>query len=334
MQAPGFWWQRRISYAAWLLMPVSWIYAAIATSRLSKPATRTSIPVICIGNFTAGGAGKTPTAIALCTILKGFGETPFFLSRGYGGTISAPTLVDPAHHSFAQIGDEPLLLSRHAPVIVARDRVAGAHLAAQKGASIIIMDDGMQNPSLAKDIVIAVVDGATGIGNGLTIPSGPLRLPMQRQWPLVNAVLVIGEGDAGKEVASIAQNMGKAVFQAALTPTASALQNLKHKPVLAFAGIGRPEKFFATLRDHGISIKKEISFPDHHAFTTKELADLVAMADQEGLILVTTEKDLVRISDPEIAKKCVPLPVELAVNSTDFQNYLTQILATSPAKKA
>jgi tetraacyldisaccharide 4'-kinase len=191
MRAPRFWWHPSPSLRANLLRPVGLVYGSVAASRMKRRGEQAELPVICIGNFTAGGAGKTPTAIAIATILDTAGENPAFLSRGYGGRLAGPVRVQPQHGA-ADIGDEPVLLSRTARTIVSRSRPAGARLAYEIGATVVIMDDGLQNPSLVKDCAIAVVDGATGIGNGLPLPAGPLRVPMGTQWPLVDAVLVIG----------------------------------------------------------------------------------------------------------------------------------------------
>ncbi len=328
MRAPGFWWKPEKTFPALCLAPLSWLYSAIAERRMRKAGAAVGIPVICIGNFTAGGAGKTPTAIAMSGLLRKAGETPFFLSRGYGGTLTGPLMVDPAIHQAAEVGDEPLLLCRHAPTIIARDRVAGAALCKANGASVILMDDGMQNPALTKTLTLAVIDGATGIGNGLALPAGPLRMTMNAQWPLADAILVLGTGAAGEAIASEARARGKAVFTAELKPAPEAAQRLSGQKVFAFAGIGRPEKFFETLRSLGADVVEARAFPDHHAFTPAELDALVAEARKRGLTLVTTEKDLARIPAPWAADIAV-LPVELFITSGDFVAFLMEALAKS-----
>lgn len=295
MRAPAFWWRQRLSLPSILLFPTSFLYGAIAGRRMSLKGEKAALPVICIGNFTVGGAGKTPTAIAVAELLAASGEFPVFLSRGYGGSESGPLQVEPQHSS-VEIGDEPLLLAATAPVIVSRHRPSGARLALETGATAIVMDDGLQNPSLAKDCAIAVVDGATGIGNGLTIPSGPLRAPMAAQWAAIDAVVVIGEGGAGDRVAREAERHGKKVFAGRLVPDEASLPALRQSDVLAFAGIGRPEKFFETLRGAGIRVAETRSFPDHHVYATTEIDDLMRIARERDLTLVTTEKDMARLS--------------------------------------
>ncbi|WP_112663301.1 tetraacyldisaccharide 4'-kinase [Microvirga flavescens] len=319
MRAPAFWWQRRPTFLAHILRPLAAIYGTIAARRMRRAGERATLPVICIGNFTAGGAGKTPTALAVAKLLAETGEKPAFLSRGYGGNLPGPVQATAAH-SAADVGDEPLLLSRMAPVIVAHDRPAGAQLASQVGASVIVMDDGLQNPSLRKDLAIAVVDGATGIGNGLCIPAGPLRAPLDAQWPVVDAVLIVGEGEAGESIAVDAARHGKRVFRAAIVPDPKAVSHLQGSKVLAFAGIGRPEKFFETLRACGASVERTRAFPDHHPYTAQDLHALMYEAKRDDLQIVTTEKDLMRIaalSDKSIAQGIIALPITLQIGEQD-----------------
>jgi tetraacyldisaccharide 4'-kinase len=314
MQAPAFWWRRRPSLAAQLLRPSAALYGALAARRMRLPGERAAVPVICIGNFTVGGAGKTPAALAVAALLKARGERPFFLSRGYGGSLSGPVLVDPRSHAAAEVGDEPLLLARAAPTVVSRDRPAGARLAAEQGASVIVMDDGLQNPSLHKDRAIAVVDGATGFGNGLPLPSGPLRAPLAAQWQRVDAVLVIGAGAAGDEIARDARRRGKAVFRGRLAPDPPVAASLRGVRVLAFAGIGRPQKFFETLRAVGAQVAIERAFPDHHPYSPADVAALSALAQAQYLVLVTTEKDRVRLVGMPGMEAAVALPVSLLLD--------------------
>ena len=266
MRRPAFWSATPPTLSARLLSPLAWLYGSVTARRMAGAGTRGPVAIICVGNFVAGGAGKTPTAIALARLLLRRGEMPAFLSRGYGGRLAGPVAVDPARHAAADVGDEPLLLARAAPAFVAHDRVAGARLAASAGASVVIMDDGLQNPSLAKDLAIAVVDGASGIGNGLALPAGPLRAPLERQLGHVGAVVIIGAGAAGERVAAEARRAGVPVHAARLVADAAAAAAIRRRPVLAFAGIGRPEKFFATLEDAGAVVVERVAFPDHHRF--------------------------------------------------------------------
>jgi len=323
MRAPRFWWQPSASLQANLLRPVGLVYGSVAASRIRRRGEQVELPVICIGNFTAGGAGKTPTALAIAAILDGAGENPIFLSRGYGGRLAGPVRVQPQHGA-ADIGDEPVLLSRTARTIVSHSRPAGARLAYEIGATVVVMDDGLQNPSLIKDCAIAVVDGATGIGNGLPLPAGPLRAPMRAQWPLVDAVLVIGNGEPGRQVALEADEHGKRVFTASLEPAPEAAETLRGRRVMAFAGIGRPEKFFDTLHACGAIVDVTHAFPDHHSFKPEEVAALRQEAEKLGLLPVTTEKDLVRITDASAAwPELMALPVRLRIeNETGLRNLL------------
>ncbi|MBF9195613.1 tetraacyldisaccharide 4'-kinase [Microvirga terrestris] len=323
MRAPRFWWQPSPSLEANLLRPVGLIYGSVTANRMKRRGEQVELPVICIGNFTAGGAGKTPTALAVATILDGAGENPVFLSRGYGGRLAGPIRVQP-QHGVTDIGDEPVLLSRAARTIVSRSRPAGARLAYEIGATVVIMDDGLQNPSLIKDCAIAVVDGATGIGNGLPLPAGPLRAPMAAQWPMVDAVLVIGDGEPGQRIVREADEHGKRVFTASLKPTPEAAEALKGRRVMAFAGIGRPEKFFDTLHACGAIVDVTHAFPDHHSFKPEEVAALRQEAESLALLPVTTEKDLVRIANAaEVWPALMALPVRLRIeNETGLRNLL------------
>jgi tetraacyldisaccharide 4'-kinase len=309
MKAPAFW-GAPPGILAWLLSPLGWLYGRIAAARMARAGTRIDIPVVCVGNFTAGGAGKTPTALWIVAWLQRQGRRPVVLSRGYGGSLGGPLLIDPARHGAADCGDEPLLLARIAPVVVSADRAAGARLAATRG-DVIVMDDGMQNPAIAKDAVIAVVDGGAGVGNGFSLPAGPLRAPLADQLPHASAVLVIGEGLAGEAVAKAARAAGKPVVRGALAPDPAAIARLAGKPLLAFAGIGRPEKFFDTLRDAGLDVRTTRSFADHHAFTLAEAQGLAADAATAGLTLATTEKDAVRWPVPVGPPLTVPVSLSL-----------------------
>jgi tetraacyldisaccharide 4'-kinase len=313
MKAPAFW-NAPPGLLARLLSPLGWLYGRITAARMARAGARLDVPVICIGNFTAGGAGKTPTALWIVAWALRQGLRPVVLSRGYGGKLSGPLVVDPARHGAGDCGDEPLLLARTAPVVIGADRLAGTRLAATLG-DVIVMDDGMQNPAVAKDAVIAVADGGAGLGNGFCLPAGPLRAPLARQLPHVSAMLVIGEGAAGETVADSARRAGKPVIRGMLAPDPGTIARLAGRPLLAFAGIGRPEKFFETLRRAGLDVRTTRSFADHHAFTLAEARVLAADAATAGLTLVTTEKDAVRW--PASAGPLETLPVSLAMQPDD-----------------
>jgi tetraacyldisaccharide 4'-kinase len=343
MRDPAFWWTEH-SAAATVLAPLGACYGAIAARNMARPGRKAPVPVICVGNFTLGGAGKTPTAIALARLLLESGHRPFFLSRGYGGRIAGPVRINHPHPTlhpwergrlvraledaggtpalpggsagWCDVGDEPLLLAQVAPTVVARDRPAGVKAAAAGGADAIIMDDGLQNPSVGKDLAIAVVDGRRGIGNGRTFPAGPLRAPLEAQLDHVDAVLVVGAaGRAAEHAIGAAQSRGVPVFHGDLDPAPDAVAALAGKPVLAFAGIADPDKFFATLEAHGIPATIRKPFPDHHRYAADEMSALVDCARRNGLTLVTTEKDLARLSrDPaaaDLIERSAVLPVTL-----------------------
>lgn len=307
-RAPRFWWSPAPDARALLLAPLGSLYGAVTARRMARPGARVGVPIVCIGNFVVGGAGKTPTAIALARALQAAGETPFFLTRGYGAPapLCAPARVDLARHGYAQTGDEPRLLAAVAPTIVAHDRAAGARLAVEQGASVIVMDDGMQNPLLHKDFTIAVVDGATGVGNGLCVPAGPLRAPLAAQTPFVDAAILIGESPQ-----AAMREIFPAAVAARLVPAPDAAAALAGRRTLAFAGIGRPDKFFETVLESGATLVGTRAFPDHHPFTASDLEELRARARALEATLVTTEKDLVRLPD---AGDVLSLPVTLATN--------------------
>jgi tetraacyldisaccharide 4'-kinase len=324
VQAPQFWW-REAGPAAALLAPVAGVYGAVAAARLAHAGERAGVPVLCVGNPTLGGSGKTPTALLLARLLIGAGERPFLLSRGYGGALAGPVTVDPRHHRAIDVGDEPLLLARCAPTVIARDRVAGARAARTAGASVIVMDDGFQNPALAKDLSILVVDARRGVGNGRVFPAGPLRAPLDAQLARAQAVLMIGDGPAAQPI-----------LRGRLVPDADAVVALQRHRVLAFAGIGDPDKFFATLAAASIEAPVRRGFPDHHPYTAADAAALLAAADREGLVPVTTEKDLVRLgaarATADLAARAHALPVTLAIEDEDrFRDF---VLAAIEAAKA
>lgn len=323
MRAPGFWW-RQPGLASALLAPLAAAYGAVAGRRMARPGARAGLPVVCIGNLTLGGAGKTPTAIAAAQLLAAAGWRPAFLSRGYGGRLPGPVRVDPERHRAEEVGDEPLLLARLAPTIVARDRVAGAAAARAGGADLVVMDDGFQNPALAKDCAVLVVDAARGIGNGCVFPAGPLRAPFATQLAQAHAVLAIGEGDAARPVVEAAARAGVPIFSARLEPDADVLAALRGARVLAFAGIGDPEKFFRTLDTAGIAIAARRGFPDHHRYSASEATGLLRAADADGLVLVTTEKDFARLDrdGPAAAlrarARALPARLALGAGFADF----------------
>jgi tetraacyldisaccharide 4'-kinase len=292
---PAFW-RGPTSWKSHLLRPLGALYGAVAAQRMRRKGMDAGIPVLCVGNYHVGGAGKTPTVLALADILRELGETPVVLSRGYGGRLRGPVMVDPARHAAADVGDEPLMLSPRLPVAVSRNRIDGVALARSQRASVILMDDGFQNPAIAKDASLVVIDGDRGLGNGQVFPAGPLRAPLKPQLALTDALIVVGDGAAGAAVAAAVAARGAEVFSAAFKPDAASVAALRGKRALAFAGIGDPGRFFQTLGDSGVEVVRGRAFADHHPFSQREIAALAAEAGRDALTLVTTEKDMARLS--------------------------------------
>ncbi len=330
-QAPAFW-SRPESLTAALLAPIGGVIGAITLHRMTQPGVALDIPVICVGNPTVGGAGKTPTSLMILAQLAAMGARPFALLRGHGGRLAGPVQVDRQQHDASAVGDEALLLAAQAPTIVARDRVAGARLARATGATHIVMDDGFQNPSLVKDLSILVIDATAGVGNGRVLPAGPLRAPLAPQLARADAVLLVGAGSAGESVAAMARQAGKAVLEGRIVPDAAAVAALMSRRVLAFAGIGRPEKLVATLTEAGIEVAGLRAFPDHHPYAPQEIAALIAEADAAGLQLVTTSKDMARLGGvafTSLATQIMPLPVRMALPEPDV---LERLLAQAASR--
>lgn len=296
---PAWWYARNPSPAARLLVPLSRIYGFASARRIGRAATYVSdLPVICIGNFTAGGTGKTPLSLWIARHLKTLELKPVFLTRGYGSAVRTPTRVDPGRHSAADVGDEALLLAREAPVVVSPDRVAGVRALAQVGldADVVLMDDGLQNPSLAKDLTIAVVDGERQFGNGYVIPAGPLRAPLDIQLSITDLIVVNGRNeDRDRLLADISGRFGGAVVVARQEPSGGAAW-LNGARVIAFAGIGHPARFKRLLERNGATVVSWQEFPDHHAYTDQDASALLQEAERLGATLVTTEKDFVRLA--------------------------------------
>jgi tetraacyldisaccharide 4'-kinase len=311
MREPAFWYRPR-TFKSHLLRPLGALYGAIAERRMMRKGFDAGIPVLCVGNYHVGGAGKTPTVLALTKVLRELGETPVVLSRGYGARLQGPVMVDPERHTAADIGDEPLMMVREVPVAVARDRLSGVALAKSQGATVILMDDGFQNPRIQKDASLIVIDSERGLGNGNVFPAGPLRAPLKAQISRTDALVLIGDGQAADGVAADIAARGKPVLRARLRPEAASVAQLFGKPVLAFAGIGDPERFFRTLRASKIDVARTRPFADHHMFSKAEIDALMADAKREALTLVTTEKDLARLRGSEnLPGDFVPFAVTL-----------------------
>ncbi len=301
MNAPAFW--RHNGLLARTLAPLSPITARATARRLREPGYKLGIPVFCAGNASVGGTGKTILALDLLRRLPG---RPFALTRGYGGGKAGPLLVDPSLHGADSVGDEALLLAAAAPTVLARDRAAGGRLALAEGATAIVMDDGLQNPGLVKTCALLVIDGGYGFGNGRLLPAGPLREPVAAAAARCRAAVLIG---ADVTAAAAALPAGLPVLRANLAVTCGTA--LRGHPVIAFAGIGRPEKFFASVADLGADLVSRRIFPDHHVYSRADCRRLAAAADRRGALLVTTEKDAVKLP-PEFRARCAIVTVRLA----------------------
>jgi tetraacyldisaccharide 4'-kinase len=320
MQAPTFW-HSGDHWAAYGLHPIAWLYQQLNRCRQWKKPYRAKAPVICIGNVVAGGAGKTPTTQAIYGLLKHSGKIPHILTRGYGGSLKGPVQVDNTHHA-GLVGDEAILHASVAPCWVARDRAKGAEAAANAGANVVLMDDGFQNPSLHQDVKLLVVDGPYGLGNGRTLPAGPLREPWRAALQRADAVIIIGQ-DAQKLGA---QCHDTPVFQAEIQPDPEVASRLEGRDVLAFAGIGRPEKFFHTLRKLGARVQRSYAFADHAPYTKTSLKKILHEAETEGMMPVTTLKDMVRIP-PQMHAHFMALPIALTFHDTHaIQQFLQEKL--------
>lgn len=293
MRTPYFWY--RESILSTLLIPLAWVYNGVNFIRWQfiKPY-KAEIPIICIGNIVSGGAGKTPTALTLGAQLISLGRSVHFISRGYAGRLSGPIRVDLNKHTAHDVGDEPLLLAKCAPTWVSRDRVAGVAKARLSGADIVILDDGFQNPRLVKDLSLVVIDVAQGLGNGRVHPAGPLREPANRALDRADAVILVAGNEPASSFSVKLENLPQ--IQARLIPRQNAI-SFSGERIVAFAGIGRPERFFQTIRDlNGIIVGTQ-SFNDHHYYNPEEIMFLVEWATSEKARLVTTAKDYVRLPD-------------------------------------
>lgn len=334
-EAPPFWWEKP-DWRAWMLTPFSALYGLVAARRMaSARREKMAAPVLCVGNFTVGGAGKTPAAIALADAAREAGRKPGILSRGHGGSLSGPHLVDLEHDGARHVGDEPMLLARAAPVAVTPDRAAGARLLIDQGCDFLIMDDGFQSARIHIDHALVVVDGRRGLGNGYTLPAGPMRAPLHAQMRHADALLVVGEGEAASTAIRQAARAGKPVHHASVRTRNGA--EVAGRRVLAFAGIGEPAKFFDTVAKAGGELAKTRAFGDHHAFSDADIRELESEADRAGLVPVTTAKDAVRMSTGssaarEFARRLTVIEIGLVFEPEDAPERI--IAATLAAHEA
>jgi tetraacyldisaccharide 4'-kinase len=315
MRPPLFWSAPRPGFLAWTLAPIGAVYGAVGRARMRRAGYHASVPVLCVGNAGLGGAGKTPIALDIAARLVAMGRSPHFLTRGYGGRLKGPVRVDPESHAARDVGDEPLLLARRAPTWISVDRSAGARAAEAAGAGCLVMDDGMQNPTLHKDVTLLVVDAAVGFGNGFVTPAGPLRETPSDALARATAVVLVGEGAVDDRIA----RSGLPVWRA--RPLVERPAGLAPgQRCVAFCGIGRPEKFFEAARSLEVEIVSEIGFPDHHLFTRRDIEELTTLARRHDAILLTTEKDSVRLDSAawpaDVARPIAP-PLSIAWEDPD-----------------
>ena len=299
---PHWWYGAHQGVLARGMQPLASAYGAIAMRRYKmQQVYQSRLPVICAGNFTAGGTGKTPLTRKICEMLTSRGERPAVLTRGYGGTVRGPHWVATPQDTAARVGDEPLLFAAWVPTLVARDRAAGAKAVEAAGdkASVIVMDDGMQNGGLAKDLALAVVDARRGFGNGRVIPAGPLRAPLPFQFELADAIVVNVGASGDDQGGAVAEQLRRVfpgpVIEARVIAVGDPGQ-LKRRPLLAFAGIGAPQRFFDLLEREGAHVIERLTFADHHHYSAADAERLLERARETGAQLITTEKDHVRLN--------------------------------------
>ncbi len=319
MTFPKFW--KTNNFISTLLLPISWIYSLVSYLRYTLINPKfLKAPVICVGNVTVGGAGKTPTVIWLAREFQALGYKVHILSRGYKVKIYDPVLVDPKIDSAAQVGDEPLLLARVAPTWVGKDRVQAARRAIKAGAELILMDDGLQNPCLFKDFSLIVIDGMHGVFNNQIMPAGPLRERLIPAFLRTNATLIIGK-DHTNITSKLSHFSGKSLFHAKIKATTNIPVN---QPLIAFAGIGQPAKFFRMLESAGATLAKTKSYPDHHAYTDAEIEALLQEAEQLNATLITTEKDLVKVP-VNLRENILSIPIKLSFEEDEKASFLEHI---------
>lgn len=342
LDEPSWWYGGADDPRPRLLAPLAWLYGWIAERRYRRHAPyRSRLPVICIGNFTAGGTGKTPLSMLIARMLIARGERPVFLTRGYGGRTPGPAWVESGPGAAERFGDEPLLLAGVAPALVARDRRDGV-IAIERDRrewSVVIMDDGLQNPAIAKDLSIALVDGVRGVGNGEVIPAGPLRAPLDFQIALVDAIVVRDPPDTGSDrsvLAVLRQAFPGPVLVAHVTPAGDTAW-IAGKPVVAFAGIANPARFYRLLDSLGAQVVESVSFADHHTFRIGDAERLLALAQAKGAQLVTTEKDFARLKDntalAALATATRTLAIEVGIDERDMGR-LQSLIETALQKTA
>lgn len=328
---PAFWTNTRMPrhrVLRHIFTPLSWVWRGVTAARLKMATPYTaSIPVICIGNATVGGTGKTPTTLAAFELITThtLAQRPCILTRGYGATQAGPVFIAPASTPDFYAGDEPLLMAKRAPVIISRDRVKGLKLAEDMGFDCVICDDGLQNPHFTKTLSILVIDGPAGFGNGAVLPAGPLRAPLSHALGQVQAAIIIGSDT--HQLKHMITGHSLPVFQAHIVAS-DTLTSAKN--YVAFAGIGRPQKFFDTLADLKLNVVEHVSFPDHYLYTEADCTRLQRLAARHNATLVTTEKDWVRLA-PDMQAITHFIPVMLQFDTpAPFTHLLQSALRKGP----
>ncbi|WP_455466360.1 tetraacyldisaccharide 4'-kinase [Bartonella sp. B39] len=328
ISAPHFWWKDK-SFLRILLTPVSWIYGYFSRRHMARKLPVIDLPTLCIGNFTCGGAGKTPVVIAFAQVAKELGFVPGIVSRGYGGAIKEVHLVNKECDNARDVGDEALLLVQHAFVAISADRYAAAQRLKKEGCNLILMDDGFQSRRLYMDYALLVVDAMRGFGNGAVFPAGPLRVPLETQLSLTDSVLLIGHSDAYDKIAFLVTRTRKPLHHAHLTSLASG--EVAGKSFLAFAGIGNPDKFFKSIKELSGHVVQTYSYPDHYFFTDTDFKNLAQKAEMQNLWLATTAKDYTRIqtnSAQKNLKNLIVFDVKVDFAQKDFCRMLLEEVMT------
>lgn len=324
-ETPNFWWEKT-GFLSTLLQPAAWVYGWVAQRNMeTKVPPQINLPVLCVGNFTLGGAGKTPVAIALARAVQAAGLKPGVVMRGFGGSVRGPHKVDVTRDRARDVGDEALLLAAHADVVVDKDRYRGAQVLAGDGCDFIVMDDGFQSRRLYADYSLLVVDAMRGIGNGLVFPAGPLRAPLITQLAYSDGVLIMGEGAKGDEAVRFAARAARPVDYA--RSVSSAQQPVAGTRFLAFAGIGNPQKFFAGIEAAGGIVVQTRTFADHHFFNTYDIADIIASVKANNLVAATTAKDYVRLKTDRLDQQFEQLyvfDVDVVFRRADFCKMLIE----------
>ncbi|WP_039761268.1 tetraacyldisaccharide 4'-kinase [Bartonella queenslandensis] len=334
ISAPHFWWKNK-SFLRFLLTPISWGYGYFSRRFMASPPPVIDLPVLCIGNFTCGGTGKTPVVIAFAKVAKELGFVPGIVSRGYGGAIKGVHLVNEKYDTARDVGDEALLLARHAFVAVSANRYEAAQRLKQEGCNLILMDDGFQSRRLYMDYALLVVDAMRGFGNGAVFPAGPLRVPLKTQFSFMDSVLLIGHSDARDNVSFLVACTGKPLHRAHLK--ASASDEVAGKSFLAFAGIGNPDKFFQSIKELSGHVVQTYTYPDHYFFTDENLTSLIEEAQMHNLWLATTAKDYIRIQTihtQKDLKNLIVFDVDVDFIQKDFCRMLLEEVITRFRKRS